>query len=159
MRLADDGPRQGDALALTAGKLRRLAVLHALQRGHGDGPLGLFGNFFRRQFFHAQAESNVFAHGEVRKEGVALEDLVDVALVGRVVRNVLPGNENLSGGRLLEAADHAQAGRLAAAGGPEEGHELPLGDVEAHMVESDKVAEPLRHIPDFDHGTHCIKYS
>ena len=152
--LANNGPREGDALALSTGQLRRLAVLHALQRGHGHGPLGLFADGLGRHFFHAQPESDVLAHGEMREEGVALENLVDVALVGRVVGNVMPTDENLTAARLLEAADEAQAGRLAATGRPEEGHELTLGDVEADVIEGEKVTESLGDIADFDHGLH-----
>ena len=154
LRLADNGPREGDTLALSAGQLRRLAVFHALQGGHGHGPLGLLADGLGRHLFHAQPESDVLAHGEVREEGVALEDLVDVALVRRVVGDIVPADENLTAARLLETADEAQAGRLAATGRSEKGHELTLGNVEADVIEGEKVTESLGDIADFDHGLH-----
>ena len=46
-------------------------------------------------------------------------------------------------GRLLEAGDHPQNGRLARAGGAEQREELPVGDLEADVVDGDDVAEGL----------------
>ena len=48
-----------------------------------------------------------------------------------------------AGGDLLEAADHAQRGGLAAAGRTEQGEELAALDVERQIVDGDHVAEAL----------------
>ena len=158
LRFANNGPRQSDALALSAGQLRRLAVLHALQGGHAHRPLGLLANGLGRHFFHPQTEGDILAHREVGKKSIALEDLIDVPLVRRVRGDVLAGNEDLPAGRLLEAADQAEAGRLAAAGRTEKSHEFAFGDVEADAVEGDEIIEPFGHIADFDHRIHGVRY-
>ena len=157
LRLANNGPRQRDTLTLPAGQLRRLAVLHALERGHGNSPFRFLFDFVGPHFFHAQPEGDVLAHGEVREKGIALKDLVDVALVRRVVGNVMAADKDLPAGRLLEAADQAEAGCLSAAGWPEEGHEFTFGDLEADAVEGDEIIEPFGHIADFDHRIHGIR--
>ena len=79
-----------------------------------------------------------------------LEHRVDVAAVGRDARDRLAGEVDLARGRLLEARDHPQGRRLAAARWPEERVERPAGDLEVHVVDRDDVAEALRHAADVD---------
>ena len=47
----------------------------------------------------------------------------------------LPSIRQVAGGDVLEADDHAQQRRLAAAGGADEDHELAVGDVEADVLD------------------------
>ena len=73
---ADDSTCQRHTLALASGELRRLAISEFLQRRHLndsiDTPLDIRGG----QLLHSQAKGNVFVDGEVRKERVALKDLI-----------------------------------------------------------------------------------
>src|SRR6185312_4766474 len=99
-----------------------------------------------------EAEGDVVPDRQVREQRVVLEDGVDVALVGRQPRDVGAGELDEARRRLLEAADHAQGRRLAAARWPEEAEELALLDVEIDVVDGVRVAIHLGdlHHPDVD---------
>ena len=58
-------------------------------------------------------------------------------------RHVLAVEHDAAGGRLVEAGEHAQQRRLAAAGGTEQREELALVDDQRQIVDGDEVAEPL----------------
>jgi hypothetical protein len=79
----------------------------------------------------------------VREQRVRLEDRVDVALVGRQVGDVAAAEEDATLGRLLEAADHPQRGRLAAAGRAEQRVEGAALDLQVEPRDGDRVAELL----------------
>src|SRR6187397_864855 len=68
----------------------------------------------------AQPVADVLGDGHVREQRVVLEHGVHVAPVGRHARDGLAGEVDLARGRLLEARDHAQGRRLAAARWAEE---------------------------------------
>ena len=57
-------------------------------------------------FLSLQTERHVLGDSHVRKKRVALKDGVDVALVWRLLGDLLAGKFNRSCRRLLEAADH-----------------------------------------------------
>ena len=80
------------------------------------------------------------------EERVALEDGVDVALVGGEEGNVFALQLNEAARRLLEAADHAQGCGLAAAGWAEEGEELAVGDIKRDAVHCGLISEHLGHV-------------
>jgi hypothetical protein len=63
--------------------------------------------------------------------------------VGRRVRDIGAVEQDATLGRLFEAGDHAKRGRLAAAGGPEQGKEFAAADVEVDAVNRGQFAEPL----------------
>src|SRR5207244_3841648 len=74
---------QCHALLLTAGKLRGLARAHSLQL---DQPQHFFhhaGNLLLGRSPHFQAEGDVLGDRHMGKQGIALEDRVHRALVGR----------------------------------------------------------------------------
>ena len=50
----------------------------------------------------------------------------------------------------LEAADHPQGRRLAAAGRPEQAEELAVTNLEVDVVDGDRLAELLDHIHELD---------
>ena len=85
----------------------------------------------------------LLADVEVGEQRVVLEDHVHRPLVGRVGRHVAVAQQDPTGGRQLEAADHPQRGRLAAAGRSEEREELPGADLERHAVDRPDLAEAL----------------
>ena len=55
--------------------------------------------------------------------------------VGRHVVHAPRREQDVAGRRLLEAGDHAQQRRLAAAGGAEQGHQLAGADFERHVLD------------------------
>ena len=87
------------------------------------------------------------------KQGVVLEDRVDVAPEGRHAGDRLTGKEDLALGRLLEAGDHAEGRGLAAARRAEQAVELAVLDLQVHPVDGDHFPEAFRDIGDLDVGT------
>ena len=88
----------------------------------------------------------------VREERVGLEHHVGRPPVGRHAGEVLPVEQHLAGGRLLEAGDHPHQRGLAAARGAEEGEELALVDDEREVVDGDEIAEALGDVAELDEG-------
>ncbi len=136
-RLVHEGPGEGHALRLAAGDLAGLAALVAGQLDElehlGDALLDVgVGNLPA-----PKPERDVVVDREVRKQGVVLEDRVDVALVGGEPGHVLALELDPALRRLLEAADHPEGRRLAAAGWAEEAEELALVDVEVDVVDGE----------------------
>ena len=66
-------------------------------------------------FWRRRPKATLSCTRQVREQRVALEHRVDVALVRRRERHVLAVQQDLAAGRLLEAGDHPQRRRLAAA--------------------------------------------
>ena len=98
----------------------------------------------RRHLLALEAEADVLADAQVREQRVALEDGVGRPLVGGQAGHVLAVDQDLAGVGLLEAGDHPQGRRLAAARGAEQGEELAAGELEVEVVDGDEVAEALR---------------
>ena len=94
-----------------------------------------------------EREAHVLAHGHVRVERVVLEHHRDVAVLRRLVVHHLVADPQLALGDVLEPGDHPQRGGLAAAGGPDEDHELAVLDREAHVPDGlEAVRVPLRDV-------------
>ena len=77
-------------------------------------------------------------HGHVRIERVVLEHHGDVAVLRRHVVDDVAADQDLAAGDVLEAGDHAQRRRLAAARRADQDDELVVGDVEvdaAHRLD------------------------
>ena len=105
---------------------------------------------------HAVAQQpvgDVLLHAHVREERVGLEHHVGRPLVGRDAGHVLPVDLDPARGRRLEAREHPQQRRLAAARAAEQAEELALVDVEADIVDGGEVAELLADLLDADEGT------
>ena len=85
-----------------------------------------------------EAEAHVVLDGEVREEGVVLEDDADPALLGRHgaagTRHHLIADGHGAGVRSLEARDEAQGRGLSAPGGTQQGQDLALLDREGEPV-------------------------
>jgi hypothetical protein len=86
----------------------------------------------------------------VRPEGVVLEDHADVALVGRQPAHHPVAETDLAGVGLIEAGEEAEEGGLAAAGGPEQGEQLAIGDGQLGAVDRGDLAEALGNLRDVD---------
>ena len=149
-RPVDEGPGQRDALLLPAGQLPGPASLVArepdqLERLARSPPLLLL-----LIALLAQAVADVLGDVHVREQRVVLEDGVDAAPVRRDAGDRPAGEEDLALGRLLEASDHAERRRLAAARRPEQARERTARDPERHRVDGDDLAEPLRDLEQLD---------
>ncbi len=73
-------------------------------------------------------------HGHVRVQRVVLEDHGHVAFEGTQVVDDPPADAHLASGRLLQAGDDVERGRLAAAGRAQQGHELAVLDAQVHVL-------------------------
>ena len=143
LRAIDQGARQRDPLPLAAGELRRPPVGEAGELDEGEHLVGQPPAFGATDAAHHRAVGDVLAHGEVGKERIVLEDGIDVALVGRLGRDIRAVEENPAGRGQLEPRHQAQAGRLAGTRRAEEGEELAVGDREIDARDRLDFAEPL----------------
>ena len=114
-RRARERPRERNALPLAAGELRRPRAGEVLDPQPPEQPVGA-----------PSAERDVLLDGQVREEGVLLEDVADRALfrppvdaAGPVVPDVLATCDRARP-RTHEARDRPQDGRLPSAGRPDE---------------------------------------
>ena len=104
----------------------------------------------------AQRERDVVEHAHVRVQRVVLEDHRDVALGRDDVVDDAAVDRDLAARHLLEPGDHAQRGRLPAAGRPDEDQELALVHVEREAVDGDRRgSELLGHLVE-RHGCHQV---
>ena len=139
-RLADDRPAQGHPLPLATGERLRLAVEELLEAKDLGRLLDPPVDLRLRRLAQLQPEGHVVEDRHVRVQGVALEDHRDVAVLGRHVVDHAVTDQDLSLADLLESGHAAQGGRLAAARGTDEHQELPIGDLEAQVVDRHHVA-------------------
>jgi hypothetical protein len=137
----DERPGQGDALLLTARELvgRRSANSASWTTSSiSSARAGLAGG----TFFGRRPKRRCRAR-HVREQGVLLEDGVDVALVRRDVDTSTPSSRPARG-RQLEAGDHLEQGRLAAAGRAEHGEELAAAIAKSASLDGDERPNSLR---------------
>ena len=79
-------------------------------------------------FFDLQPERDVFAHGQVREQRITLKNRIDLAFIGRDVRDVLAVQIHAAAVGPLEAGQDSQQGGLAAPAGAQEGEEFAFVD-------------------------------
>ena len=80
--------------------------------------------------FDVKPVLDVLAHRHVREERKVLEDRRGGTALGRQIVDALAANEDVAGGDLLEARNHSERRRLAAAGRAEKGDEFALLDLQ-----------------------------
>jgi hypothetical protein len=83
-----------------------------------------------------QPIGHVVVHAQVRVERVVLEDHRDVALLRRNLVDDGVVDHQISLADLLQPREHAQRGRLAAAGRAHQNHELAVADRQIERVHS-----------------------
>ena len=111
------------------------------------------GDLALRRPAHLEPVAEVLAHRHVRVERVALEDHRHVAGARRQIGHVALTDRDRSPGRLLEAGDHPQQRRLAAARRPDEHEELAAADGQRDVVDGDHSAgEDLADVVEDDLG-------
>src|SRR6185295_13496241 len=81
---------------------------------------------------------------------VVLEHGVDLAVVRSEAADVSAGQLDRARVGLLEAGDHAEGGRLPGPGGPQQGEELPAGNLEVDSGDGDNLAIGLAHAGEAD---------
>jgi hypothetical protein len=133
--------RARHALALAAGELRRLAALQIAKRYEFDHATHPLRDFDGRAFLHFQTEGDVLLDREVGKERVALEDLVNVSMIGRDMRHVFAVEPDGSFGGGFKSRDHPEQGGFAAAGRPQQCEEFTFSNREIHLADSGEIAE------------------
>ena len=104
----------------------------------------------------AEAEGHVVGHREVREQGVALEDRVDRAPVGRVSDTSCAVDEDPAGVGRSKPAIIRRVVVLPQPDGPSSGEELAGADVEIDAVDRGEVPEPLDQLDQPD-GSPCIR--
>ena len=117
--MVDQRTRQRHALLLPAGELVGSSPLVARQLHQLEHGAYLPRDFRRIHLAPSQPESHVLEDAEVGEERVVLEDGVYVTPERGEVGDVAVAKTDDPAGRELEAADHAQGGRLAAPGRPQ----------------------------------------
>ena len=98
----------------------------------------------------AQAEGEVVVHAHVLIERVVLEHHGDVAVARRQVIDQAIADADLAAAHVLEARDHAQGGRLAAARRADQHDELAVADRDVDAVHDLELAERLADAADLD---------
>jgi len=151
--LAHDRPADGDALALAAGELARLAVEIVGEVERRGGLADLACDHVGLAARHLQREADVGAHAHVRIERVGLEHHRQPALGRANIADILAVDENPPRGQILEPGDQPQQRRLAAARRPDEDGELAVLDVEIDVIDDVHRAERLAHRLQLD-GAH-----
>ena len=143
--------RERDALLLPAGELVRPALSERPRRTSSSASATRPRRSAFGDVLEAKAEADVLLDGEVGEERVALEDGVDGPLVRRRLGDVRVADDDAPRVGALEAGDHAQRRRLAAAGRAEQREELAAADLERDVVDGGHVVERLAE-PGEHHG-------
>jgi hypothetical protein len=135
LRLADDRPPHRDPLPLATRERARLALQELLDLQDLGCALDALLDLRLRHLVQFQAEREVVVHRHVRIERIALEDHRDVAVAGGEVVDDAVADPDLALGDLLQAGEHPQRGRLAAARRADDHHELAVLDLQLEIVD------------------------
>ncbi len=156
-----DGERagDGDALLLPAreladGLVGRARQVDQAEQFLGPGPARRLGDAA-----DLETEGDVLPDRHEGEERQVLEDQDGRALVGADVAHILAADVDRALARHHEAGDHPQDGRLAAAGGPEEGEELSRLDRDRRLVDRPEAAEIGRYAVEVNAPAHCFRIS
>jgi hypothetical protein len=141
----DERAGERHPLALAAGELPGLALADVGKPHPAEYLVHACLPLLARHAADPQAVADVLGDRHVREESVVLEDRVDVARVGRRVRDISAAQLDVALIRALEARDQTQRRRLARARRPEQGEELACLDLEVDAVHRDDVSVGLAH--------------
>ena len=154
LRLAHDGAPERHPLAVAARQRRHALVEEVLDAQQRRGLLDPSPALPARHPVALQGEGDVVEHLHVRVEREELEHERDVAARCAQRRHVLAVEQDLPGGRHLQARDHPQGRRLPAPGRTQHDEELPALDGERGIVHRHEFAEALLDVPHPDVGHH-----
>ncbi len=142
-RPVDERARERDALLLAAGELPRPPSLQALESDDIEELEHPLAALAARHPLQLQPEGDVVVDRHVREERVLLEDHVDRPAVRRDGGDVLPLQDDATLVRRLEAGDHPERRRLAAAARAEQREELSVSDRDVDVAHRFRLAEAL----------------
>jgi hypothetical protein len=146
LRPTSDRASHGDTLTLPSRERPGAAIEEVVEPEELGYLVDAAVDLVLRRLADAKAIAQVLAHVHVRVEGVVLEHHGDVATSRLDVGDVAFAEVDRALVHRLEARDHPQQRRLAAAGGPDEHHELTALDRKADPVDRlDAAGERLPH--------------
>ena len=152
-RRVDQRARDGDALLLPAGKLRRQPRGERAEIELRQHSVDALRDLVGRDVAQLEAGRDVLEHRAVRPQRVRLEHEAEPALLRRQVdaargveENAL-ADRNRAGVRPLQAGDGAQQRGLAAAGGAEQRDRFAGGDGQRDALQNFGAAEPQQRDP------------
>src|SRR6266540_2774860 len=137
LRLPDDRAPHRYALPLAARELARPPRQLLLELEQARDPVHSIVDLALRESAELEREGEVLVHALVRVERVVLEDHRDVAVSRRHLVDGAIADADLSARDLLEPGDHPQRRRLAAAGGPDQHHQLAVRNLERELLDGD----------------------
>ncbi len=137
-RVVHERSPEGDTLLLASRELLRLALRESGQSDELEHLGDASSQLILGDALALEPERDVVLDRHVREERVALEHRVDVPLVRRQPDHVLIAQEDPPFGRLLEAPDHPERGRLAAPRRPEHREEGSARDLHRDPVDRDR---------------------
>jgi hypothetical protein len=150
--MCDQGAGQSHALTLPARQLRRVTALEARhlhqRQGLGDTTIG----DVAADALHLQPELHIVVHSHVREQRIALKHHAKVALVHRRASDRQAVDQDLAAGRQHQARNATQQRGLAAAGRPQQCHELARFDRHVDRLQGIDGAEAVTQGTDVDHG-------
>ena len=149
-RVHDERAGDGDALALTAGKLRGVTLEERRQAEELGALADARIDLRLRDTMHPQAESDVARHGHMWEHGVALEHHRDVAVARREIGDIALADSDVAAIETLQTRDTPQQRRLAASRRAEQDHELAVAYVDRDAFEGLRLPEQLGCVLDAD---------
>ena len=152
LRVAHDGAAHRDALALAAGQRLRLAVQQLGDVENARRIVDALLDLVLGELAQLQPERHVLERRHVRVKRVILKHHGDVAVFRRQVVDDLAADIDVARGDFLEARDHAQRGRLAAARWADQHDEFVVGDIEIDAAHRLDVVVALGHLTQCDFG-------
>ena len=131
----DKCPGQSRALLLSAGQLGRILERIVRQADNVDHLVDGLLDLVHGDVLLLQTEGHVLLYVHVGEEAVVLKDHSDVAVLWSHVSDVFAVQVDLAAGRIFQAGQDSQQGTLAAAGGAEEGDQLPFLDLKVDIFQ------------------------
>ena len=133
--LAHDGATDCNALALTAGQLSRPPIEIVGEIEDMRRVLDLLVDRSLVLAIHLQRKGDVAVDAHMRIERIGLEYHRQAAFGRRLVGHVLAIDDDAAAAQVLKTSDHAQQGRLSAAGRADEDNELAIIDFKVDFRE------------------------
>jgi hypothetical protein len=168
LRIGDEALAQPDALAKSAGEVRRLALPDTLQAQHPARPLERARERRAPEALQAAGQGEILPHAHLAVERGILRQVTEAPLRLRALaEDVFPSEEHLSPRRHLIADQHPHGGRLARAVGTEQTDDLSNADLEAQIIDGAHRAVVLRQRRDLEQrqlggahrGASCLHHS
>ena len=97
-----------------------------------------------------QSVGDVFIDIHHREQSQMLKDHFDVAFVGGLVDDRFALDPDVAGGRVFKAGNHPHQGRLATAGGPENGEKRAAWNRERDIIDSTNGTKILGNVDAFE---------